>query len=448
MAASDIDNRRSVRFAFIALGLALLAGGAMLYYHQCLFLQRAHEVSAAKGLGGGYEFGNDFYPVWVTAREALRGHDPYSAEMTREIQVGLFGRALDSRLASDPKDLRMFVHPAFTLLVMWPAAELPFEAARVVMGVLLVTMTLGSILLWMKALSWQVRWPWLLVLVLLSVCSYPVLEGLYAEQLGLLMALLLAAAVVMLQRGRLLLAGVLIALTMMKPQMSVLVAFYILLWSLAGARRRVRFLLGFFSTMVLLIGAALLVWPHWIQSWVRVLSQYHQYSEPSLLGGMLISLLGARLAGPATVALTAGAIIIGLVMAWRNRGAAADSFTFVWTVSVLLAITVIAVLPGQAVYDHVILLPGILLVVQYWREMRALGRVPRLLLGMGAVVLFWPWVAALGLVVVRPVVESFTFNSPAVLALPIRTAASLPFAVIALLGYTTRVALAEIEATS
>ena len=445
MARSYSDNR-PLRFAFITLGLALLAGGAMLYYHQCLFLPRAREVSAAKGLGGGYEFGNDFYPVWVTAREALRGHDPYSAEMTRAIQVGLFGRALDPRVASDPKDLRMFAHPAYTLLVMWPAADLPFETARVAMGVLLVTMTLGSILLWMKALSWQARWPWILVLVLLSVCSYPALEGLYAEQLGLLVAFLVTTAMVMLQRGRLLLAGVLIALTMMKPQMSVLVASYILVWSLAEARRRVRFLLGFFSTIVLLVGAALLVWPHWIQSWVRVLSQYHEYSEPSLLGGMLISLLGARLAGPATVALTAGAIIFGLVMAWRNRGAAADSFTFVWTVSVLLAITVIAVLPGQAVYDHVILLPGILMVVQYWREMRALGRVPRLLLAMGAAVLFWPWVAALGLVVVRPPVS--TFNSAAVLALPIRTAASLPFAVIALLGYTTRVAIAEMEAKS
>ena len=446
--ASDSDNRRSLRFAFIALGLALLAGGAMLYYHQCFFLPQAREVSAAKGLGGGFAFGNDFYPVWVTARVALRGQDPYSAEMTREIQIGVFGRALDPRGASDPKDLRMFAHPAYTLLVMWPAAELPFEAARVAMGILLMATTLASILLWMKALSWKVRWPWLLILVLLSVCSYPVLEGLYAEQLGLLVAFLVATAMVMPQRGRLLLAGVLLALTMMKPQMSVLVASYILVWSLAEARRRVRFLLGFFSTMALLIGAALMVWPHWIQSWVRVLSRYHEYSEASLLGGMLISLLGARLAGPATVALTAGAIIFGLVMAWRNRGAAADSFTFVWTVSVLLAITVIAVLPGQAVYDHVILLPGILMVVRYWRRMRALGRVPRLLLAMGAVVLFWPWVAALGLVVVRPVVESSTFNSAGVLALPIRTAASLPFAVIALLGYTTRVALAEMGAKS
>src|SRR5579859_6234613 len=139
--ASDSDNRRSLRFAFIALGLALLAGGAMLYYHQCLFLPRAHEVSAAKGLGGGYAFGNDFYPVWVTAREALRGHDPYSAEMTREIQIGVFGRALDPRGASDPKDLRKFAHPAYTLLVMLPAAELPFEAARVAMGILLVAIT-------------------------------------------------------------------------------------------------------------------------------------------------------------------------------------------------------------------------------------------------------------------------------------------------------------------
>ena len=84
-----------------------------------------------------------------------------------------------------------------------------------------------------SALSWSVSWPWLATAILLTVFSYPVLEGLYAGQLGLLVGFLLAASLLALQRGRLFLAGILMALTTIKPQMTALAIFYLLLWSLA-----------------------------------------------------------------------------------------------------------------------------------------------------------------------------------------------------------------------
>jgi len=43
----------------------------MLYYHLGLFLPAVLEIRAAKGLGNGYSFGDDFYPIWLTSREAL-----------------------------------------------------------------------------------------------------------------------------------------------------------------------------------------------------------------------------------------------------------------------------------------------------------------------------------------------------------------------------------------
>jgi len=83
---------------------------------------RVLEIRAAKGLGNGYSFGDDFYPIWLTSREALGWHrDPYSVEMTREIQTGLFGRPLDAHIPTDPPtDYRTFAYPAFTNLIFWP----------------------------------------------------------------------------------------------------------------------------------------------------------------------------------------------------------------------------------------------------------------------------------------------------------------------------------------
>jgi len=389
MATPDSGTRPSSRFGALALCLALVGAASMLYYDLRLFMPRSLAVSAAEGLGNGYAFGGDFYPVWLTSREWLRERrDPYSAEMTLQIQSGVFGRPLDPHIPTDPTDLRMFAHPAFTVLLFLPAAELPFAVARIGLAVLLAAMTLASVLLWMRALSWRIRWNWMAVIVLLTLCSYPALEGLYVGQLGLLVAFLLAASLLALQRHRFLLAGILMALTTIKPQVTVLAILYLLLWCLQDWRVRGRFCVGLFSTLTLLIGASLAVMPHWIQSWMHTILAYRHYTRPPLVTEVLTSPLGPRLSGLATLVLTAASIIIAAVLAWRNRAAAYGSFAFWTTLTLLLSITTITILPGQAIYDHLILLPGILLLVRYGSELRNAGRVPRALLVIGALVLF------------------------------------------------------------
>jgi hypothetical protein len=405
----------------------------MLYYYQGLFIPRLLEVRVAKNLAGGYSFGNDFYQVWLTSREALRGRrDPYSAEMTREIQTGLYGRTLDPRIPSDPTDLRMFPYPAFTDLLLWPAARLPFPVVRVVALCLLAVLTLASIQAWMLALSWQPDWRWLAVIVLLILCSYPVLEGLYAGQIGLLAAFLLASCILALQRGRLLFSGVLMALTTIKPQVTLLAILYLLLWSSCDWRRRGRFCAGFVPTILLLVGAALVVWPHWIQSWLHVVVEYHGYTKPPLVSEVLASTLSPGVAGPASLIMTAALLTAALLLAWRSRSAAADSPEFWLTLSLLLGVTTIALLPGQAVYDHVILLPGIFFLASRSQPHYS-SRIFRALLAIGIAVLLWPWIAALGLIVLRPVLSSELFYSRAVFVLPLRTAVPFPFVVLALL---------------
>src|SRR5690242_12322966 len=103
-------------FAIIALCLAIVSAAAMLYYHLHIFIPNALQSRATHGVGNGYVFGGDFYPIWLVARQSRGNHlDPYSPEMTREIQIGLFGRSLDSQDPSDPLlPYREFAYPAFT----------------------------------------------------------------------------------------------------------------------------------------------------------------------------------------------------------------------------------------------------------------------------------------------------------------------------------------------
>jgi len=438
MSDAGSGNRLTSRSAVLALCFALVGSASMLYYHQGVFIPRAREMRAANGLGGGYSFGNDFYQVWLAARECVRGRsDPYSAEMTRDIQTGLFGRPLNPQIASDPVDRRVFPYPAFTLLLFWPAMELPFTVARVLFVVLLGAATFASVLLWLRALAWSPGRVWLVVIFLLTFCSYPVLEGIYAGQLGLLVAFLLAASILALQRGRLLPGGILLALTTIKPQVSALVIFYVIVWSTYDWRRRGRFCIGLFSAGLVLLGASLAVWPGWIESWVRTVLAYRDYTTPVLLNTAIASHLGPAAAGPATTVMTAGLLIVAVVIVWRNRAASAVSVEFWLTMGLLLSITAVALLPGQAVYDDVILLPGIFLIASRWRTLSSTW-VLRSLLVMGAATLLWPWFTSFVLILLRPFLTNQQFYSNPTLSLPLRTAAVFPFIVLALLALAGR----------
>jgi hypothetical protein len=434
----ETSIRGTTRFANLALCCGLLMAAAMLYYHQGLFMPRARQSRTHRNLAQGYSFGNDFYQIWLTARECVpRRSDPYTEDVTKQIQIGLYGRVLDPHNPGDPKDQRAFPYPAFVDLLIWPASQFPFPAARIAVFFILLPLTAATVWLWMKALAWLPPWQWIVFILALVLTSYPVLEGLYAGQVGLLVGFLLAAAILALCRGRLLLSGILMALTTIKPQMSALVILYLLCWSLADLRLRKRFPIGLFGTASVLVVSALIVWPRWIESWVHILHAYRGYNPPPLLSQVLGGLFGTGLQQP--LYFLSSALLLGSAvwLAWRNRRAAAGSMEFWLTLTVLMAITTVVVLSGQAVYDHILLLPGVLLLASRWNELCA-NQVAKFLLIIGSLVLFWPWLAACGLVLIRPVLPHDLFFSKTVFLLPLYFAVGLPFAVLAPLALALR----------
>jgi hypothetical protein len=416
--------------SLIALFLSIVCAAGMAYYHLAIFVPGAIEQRNAQGLGNGFSFGADFYPLWSATREAWLYHrDPYSPQTTKKIQTGLFGRALDAR-HSGPTDDRAFANPAFAILLFWPMTLLPFSVIRIALLVILLVMTIFSIELWLRALRLRAGPTIFSSVLLLTLSSYPVLEGLYAEQMGLLVGFLLAASLAALIAQKCFLSGSLLALTLLKPQMMALVAVYLLLWSFAEWRSRRQFAYGFFLTSGALVTCSLLVWPQWIPAWLRSLENYRQHSTPPLAEYVLGDSVGFR-GGPILI----GALLAsGIAVAWRMRQVSPASKDFGLTASLMLAITSITLLPGHAIYDHVLLLPGILLIAFRWRLFQKSSLPSRIVLGITTLAVFWQWMFAPIVIALRPVVSRELFDKT-LLTLPIRTAASIPFGVCALLAF-------------
>lgn len=404
----------------------------MVYYHLGLFIPRALQVRASIGLGHGYSFGDDFYPVWFTSRESQLGyHDIYSYDTTRQIQIGLFGRPVDPHRRSDPPiDYRQYSYPAFTNLILWPSALLGFPQLRMVLTLLLPTLTALSIWMWLKALRWKIHPMWVATIIVLTLCTYQLLEAFFALQPGLFVGFFLAAAALAIRSNRLMLSGSLCSLTLIKPQVTALAIGFLLLWSLSD-RTRARFWQGFLATTTALMIGSLWIWPHWVGEWIAVLRGYRSYARPALVN----LVLGSTFPKYTPAIVIALVLIVSLVLMWKARQFDQRTAKFWFALSLLLALTTITLLPGQAMYDHFILIPGILLLLRHRAQFHAKGPVPRILLLIGAVVLFWPWFSSFVLLVLRPLLSPEVFYSIPVFALPIRNVASLPFAVIALLAW-------------
>jgi hypothetical protein len=430
MVSNPKDPSSSV--AVLAVILAMAGAASMTYYHLGIFIPHAQQNRAIAGTAGGYSFGNDFYPVWLTARAAQTAHcDPYNIEITRRIQTGLFGHPINPRNAfGPPADYRQFAYPAFADLILWPVGYLDFRQIRWLLAVVLPVLTIASIWFWFKALNWKIQSVWFAIFVALALTSYQLLESFFAEQPGLIVGFFLAASAYALSSNRLLLGGVLSSLTLIKPQMTALLIFYLLLWSL-NDRHRFRFWQSLLAVAFMLMAGSLWIWPTWLQEWITILLGYHRYATPPLI----IVLFGKSLSGYLGSALLVSLLIAGAIAAWKNRSASSDSENFWFTVSLMLAITAVTLLPGQAIYDHVILIPGILLVLRHRHELLRRNWISGALVSAGALVLCWPWIGAFVVIVLRRFVSS-AFSDSTLVMLPIRTAVPLPFVVLALLWWT------------
>jgi len=92
----------------------------------------AHQEAEARVRGTPRGNLSDLYPSWLAARELLLHHrDPYSAEITKEIQAGYYGRPIDAARPNDPTNQQAFAYPVYVAFLLAPSVKLPFSEVQV-----------------------------------------------------------------------------------------------------------------------------------------------------------------------------------------------------------------------------------------------------------------------------------------------------------------------------
>jgi hypothetical protein len=408
--------------------LSLLLAGGMWFYvqHVLIAYQRADAAAHDRPRGNL----SDLYPRWLGARELLLHHrDPYSAELTREIQTGYYGRPLDPRRASDPKDQQGFAYPLYVVFLLAPTITLPFSAVQIGFRWFLIALTAATVPLWLRALGWRPSKITLAILTILTLGSFPAVQGIKLQQLTLLVSGLLAGCAALLAAGHLLLAGVLLALATIKPQLALPLAAWLLQWSLSDWRNRQRLFWGFAATMAALLAGAQYVLPGWIPRFLDALAAYRDYTQGAL---SVLDLLTNAILGRILTAL----VLLGLVaVCWRMRRTPADSDRFALVGALVLAATIV-VIPMFAPYNQLLLLPAIFLLVQHRSILWGKSVPLRLAVSVAALMVFWPWLVALALAAVSLVLPPESVQRA--WFVPFYTSNAIPVAVLALFAFLMR----------
>ncbi len=365
--------------------LALLLTATMwLYFAAVLVPFQKREAIAHDHPRGNL---SDLYPRWLGARELLlHGRDPYSPEITREIQQGYYGRVLDPSRPGDSKDQAAFAYPVYVVLLIAPTVRMSFATVQGVFALLLWIITTGSVFLWLRVLRWKPTAPIAVSLAVLTLGCIYVIQGIKLQQLSLVVAALLAGCFAAVASGYLSFAGAFLALATIKPQLALLPVIWLLAWSVTRWRARWPLVAAFgFTMLAQLVGAQLLL-PGWIGDFFAGMRNYHSYTHNE----SLLQLLSTPAVGYVL------AVVLLLVTAWLCRdclSASSHSAQFVASTSLVLTLVVLTV-PMFALYNQVLLLPALLLIARDWQELRK-TRTGRMLSGMTALLVFWPWLAAL-----------------------------------------------------
>jgi len=293
---------------------------------------------------------NDFYSRWAGGRAFLMdGLNPYSDEVTRRIQLGMYGR-----LAEEGADQVAFAYPLYTLYLFFPLSLIAsYPQAQALWQAILEFALLLAVFFTYRIYRWQPK-PWLLVATCFwSVLFYPGARSIILGQFAIVVFALVALALWAVKGGRDIVAGLCLALSTIKPQMVFLLIPLLLLWAIY--HRRWRLVGSFAVSMTVLVLSSLLLVPTWIADFFTWMSRYPSYTTIGSPIWTLTHYFFPQLGAPVEIVISL--LVLGhLLYTWQ--GAVNGSWLeFDWVVAMTLMVTNLIALRTATTNYVVLLMP-------------------------------------------------------------------------------------------
>lgn len=306
-----------------------------------------------------YPGANDYYARWRPMRAWLfEGRSPYDDSVTRDTQLGMYGRPALPR-----EDKGLFSYPFFSVIFFAPFALVASYAwsSAAWLAVLLACL-LALLPLSLAWAGWRPA-PLLFVLTaLFGLAWYPAVRALFLGQFAAIEAVLIVGALLAVRARRDEWAGVLLALSLTKFQLVFLLIPGLMLWALA--HRRWKLIAWFGGAAAALMGGSLLLMPTWIGEWR---AQLGIYVEQTFIGSPVAVITEWLLpgAGHWPEAVVSGGLMLYLLWEWWRARGDAGGARWEWAASLTLVITNLVGL-RVATSNYVVMTPALFWVFSRW----------------------------------------------------------------------------------
>lgn len=293
--------------------------------------------------------GNDFLARWMGARYWLvNGISPYDERVSEASQLMIYGHLADPSLGEDKNH---FVYPLTSMIFFGPFGLIEYLPARALWMTFIELSLIALFIVSIQLSGWKVR-PWKVGLLLLfSLLWYHSARTIILGQFAAINALLLTLGLLLIARKQYYVAGFLLSLSISKPQMSVLLLLYVIIWAISV--RNWELWWGVITGALIQIGVSIVLMPDWPLQMIRQVLDYPSYTP---IGEPLSIIANAMPALSKPVSIFLHTIFIVYLGYEWIISLGKKPRHFVWTAMLTLAVTNLVIF-RTATTNYVMLLP-------------------------------------------------------------------------------------------
>jgi hypothetical protein len=267
MGTGMAGNKRILTLAVVLLSAMLILGGLIWV-----------NVQFSRNNPGG----NDFLAHYVGTRSLLlEGKSPYSDEVALEIQRRVFGRP------AEPGEIEhRVVYPLYSILIFAPFALINnYAIARVAWMTAMEIALLGTGYLALKITNWKPKLIILAVYYQFAVLWYHGFRAVINGNAVIVVGFFITGSLYALSKKNDIGAGILLALSTIKPNIVILYIFCILVW--CAYQKRYLIIAWFFGSLLFLTVGGMLLIPDWITQNLWEILRYPGYNPPGSIGEVI-----------------------------------------------------------------------------------------------------------------------------------------------------------------
>jgi hypothetical protein len=197
----------------------------------------------------------------------------------------------------------------------------------------------------------------MVLLFLFFVLWYHGFRTVILGQFAIIEAVLLAGGLLAIQSNHDGLAGILLGLSISKPQMSFLLLPFVILWAIS--KRRWVLILSTVGTIVVLVGGSVLLLPNWILQWIQQVLSYPGYTTTEPFVGIIANLFPTISSWINLI----GTLLFVMYLLWEwYMALRKDDRWFQWTAAMTLLITNLIVF-RTATTNYLAMVPGMMIIL-------------------------------------------------------------------------------------